>query len=255
MSKKKTGRAELMKDICCSKFDFDYIATKHNMSKPKILDSVQRYVGKCDPELARKLKRNINVRILKEFVASSKSSAAFAQEYRISLPRFIRIVCETVQSTDIVPSDSVADSVFRKAIRGFKMSSTNFPERIVRIVCERYARNRFMLQKDLALPYDMENRAIANVLKRGIAEDIVSDEVADGIYQNILNSHFPCSDRNIAAYDKAFEARRVTKLKKKLHQMEAILYADTDEPVDTISLEKAIINLKEQIDRLESHLT
>lgn len=243
----------LLKDFVCSKYTLDFLAEKYNMSKADILSQTDKYSQKTKSNtLASFIKTKYKKYLLKDFIASFKKPEDFAAEYGLSTTKFLKLMAEIVEDRELVPSDGLADNVYSKAIHGLTVTYSRFPERIVYIIAKRYTQDRHATQESVGIVYDIDKSTVSNILRRGIAEDIIDDDTAELVFSRVVTAFRVCPKYVIRAYEEAFDKRHVTKLKKQLHQMEAMMESD-DESIDYAKLGESIEKLRQQIERYTSN--
>lgn len=237
----------VVKDFAVNSYSLDFLSKKHNLPKSKIIKMVRAYADKTKSlRVSYLLKDKIAKYIIKDFMNYMRSAPEFAKEYGMTQKAFTEFILTSVNDTLLIPSDNVANSVYCRFVsRGVKVPVNLVPARIITYIASTYVADRNLSQVELAAYYNVEGKSIAKMLKRGIAEDIVSDDIAECIYHKINKHVFP-SKESLSSLDQAFEQREVTKVKKEISQLEAIMESD-DDNVNYLSVQSALDKLRTRL--------
>lgn len=185
----------------------EQLAQKHNVSKACIIKCIVDFI-KDHPRSAWRpyLRRKLKVVLVKEFLEFRKDRDDFIEEYGLNEKYFVRIMKEIVDDSSIL-SDSLANKVFIKLVRGHNFKVASVPARIIRIIGEYYVNpNAKFTQEVLGRVYGISDSSISCILRRGISESIYDDTLANKVYMKVSACrYFTQTARSL--YVKAFDLR------------------------------------------------
>ena len=243
-------KKKLLLEFACSKDSLETLSNKYNMDKVELVKLVRFDIQHKRSMSEKKLRKQLNYKLVMEFYNSYLSSDRFSEKYGYEHRAFLRIIEKIVSDSILVPSDKLASEIYAKAMDGSRPLIKNFPERIILMMGNEFVYGKFKLE-DLACKYNINRSTAGKILKRGIAEDIVSDEVADKIYARIAATVYTNVDKTLESYEKAFEQREITKLKKSRDAIKAQLESD-DDSLNYSSLYASLQKIEAKLEKLDA---
>ena len=182
------------------------VAERHQIPKSAVVRALFKYIeayptGNYSSILYRKLK----VEIVKDLLASTGSRKDFANKYGMTLTKLMELVSDVIQDKELIRSNNLANTIYIKLISGSALCVKAIPQRIVHYIGECYINNGCTCNK-LALLYGCHRNTISAVLRRGIAENIFSDQLAEKVYTKMhMNAlHHEAANK---CFELAFEQR------------------------------------------------
>ena len=174
-----------------SKIVFDYIrrsstidsvANEQNESVAAVTAGILRFL-KSHPESSYydKISRKVKVELTKLFLSSKLPAKDFAEKYGLGETRFISLVGEVIDNSQLVTSDALADKLYRKLLYNRTSLGAYTPKRNIQIIAKVYVSSPYITQLEIAYSYNISRRSLASLLKRGIAEGILDHDLAEQV--------------------------------------------------------------------------
>lgn len=189
-------------------FRIEYVAEKLSMSKGDVVSNIFSFL-KTHPESSwyAKIDQNLKKELVKAFLATVKRRDDFAKEYGMTNSQFVALMKDIIEDTKLIPSDNLADRIFRKLTLHNSMTSSTVPPRIIIIMAKYYTCDKTCYsQKSLAASYGIEIASLSCLLRRGISENILDDLLAEKVYAKVRDTkHIPVNC--LRAFDTAFDNR------------------------------------------------
>lgn len=200
--------AKLACDFLGTNLTLENLAKKYSVDKSDIVKAIRKYrKSHLNSNLSAQLDRKLKIILTKNFLSFTGRRDDFAIQYGLSEKEFVTLMLEVIEDTCIVRHDILANKIFLKLTLYKTYSSASVPNRIVRIIAEYYVDNeKHMSQDALASIYGIQRSSISSILRRGIAEGIVDDELANKIYSKVRNCKY-ATNAMIRLYDVAFDKR------------------------------------------------
>lgn len=92
----------------------------------------------------------------------------------------------------------------------------NASSEFISSLAKEYLENDFVTFEKLAKFYDLSPKTISALLYKGIAEDILSNNVSERIYQKVVYSSDKGINQRKLRWEKAFDARDMLKYNQKM---------------------------------------
>ena len=193
-----------------SNLSLDDLAGNCNISKAELVKRIFGYIKQFpEGKLGVLANRKLKFVLTKDFLNYPGRREDFASEYGMRERDFVSLIKEVIEDTSIATSDRLAEKIFQKLTLYKIYTVASVPKRIVRIIGERYVyANEAFKQCSLASIYGIHNRSISMLLRRGIAEGIFSDDLANKVYAKV--NKYPQST-TAKAYSAAFDKREAAK--------------------------------------------
>lgn len=189
-------------------FNIEYLADKFNMSKADVVNKLFKFL-KTHPESSWYAKIYLNLKkvLAKAFLSTTKRREDFAKDYGMSDPKFVALMKEVIEDTNLIPSDTVADRLFRKLTLHSFMTANNVPKRMIMVMAKYYTcdRSNYSL-KSLAASYGVDTASMSAFLRRGISENILDDLLAEKVYAKVRDTK-SIPTNCLRAFDAAFDKR------------------------------------------------
>ena len=212
------NEVKLVKDFACSKLSIAQLATKYEATIPEVIKGIKQFVKNfSNLEWSVKVDRMLKCEILRMFLSSVKKVDEFVEEIGMSESKFIDFIREVIEDREIIPSNSLADRIYRKAVERKRISYNFTPDRIIQYVAYRYISDKHITQALVGSFYGISGATVGHMLRRGIAEDIVDEDTADRIFAKIRTCyHNRTSAAILASYNAAFDKRAQVQHNKKI---------------------------------------
>lgn len=194
--------------------NIDDLTKKHHVTRATVVKSILSFLKKF-PESKHysTIYGKLKLEITKNFLTHIGRMEDFAEEYGFNKKAFVDIMLEVIEDTKLISSSILADKIFRKLTADIFIKAAHVPTRIVQMVANYYTvTTRPLSQRDLAYVYGMDPRTIAAILRRGIAENILSDVVSEKVYVRVKNTQ-KINRAQLDAFDAAFDKRALNKAK------------------------------------------
>lgn len=94
-----------------------------------------------------------------------------------------------------------------------KLASKISPQ-VIKFLADEYTRNKYITLEKLAIKYNSTIKFLSKLLFRGISEDILSDDVADKIFNKIVNCYEFRKKQRATRWQEAFDLRDSLRLEK-----------------------------------------
>lgn len=245
---------DVVKDFAVNSYSLDFLSKKYDLPKGNVVRQIRTFTKNTkNPKVSSLLKEKLAKYILKDFMSYLKSVPEFAREYGMSLKTFIEFVLTSINDANLIPSDNVANRIYIKLVsKDIKIQVKQIPERIINIIALVYISDKRLSQAELATCYNVEGKSIAKILKRGIAEDIVSDDIAEIIFYK-TNKHIHPSKEAMNSLETAFKQREITKLRKRISQLEALMENDEQDGINYLTVQNALDKLRNELSLYETN--
>ena len=193
-------------EFISSKLPLEMVAKQLGITNAECYQAIHNFCkehpqGKLVPTIKRKLKMNLASSLL----SYAGSREKFVEEYGIPDRNLVAIIYSVIEDESMVKTDALADRLFRKLTEGRVFCSASMPKRIVRIIGQYYA-NTKSSQAALAASYGVNDSTISGILRRGIADGIFDDVLADKVYAKIRDCKY-MTKATMKAYNAAFDKR------------------------------------------------
>lgn len=193
-------------DFLTSKLKLEILAEQNNITKADCFHALFVFC-KTHPQssLLPKIRRKLKANIAASFLSYGGARDKFAAEYGMSEHKLISIIYEVVDDHSLLPNDTAADRLFRKLTQGRVFCVASMPKRIVNIIGKYYT-NSPISQSALAKSYGINDFSISTILRRGIADGIFDEELANKVYAKVRDCKY-MTKSTMKAYNAAFDKR------------------------------------------------
>ena len=237
----------IVKDFVVNSYSLDLLSDKYDLPKSKIIQIIREFADKTqNPKTSLVLKDKLAKHIIKDFMNYTKSIQEFSKEYGMTQKAFKQFILTSVNDNNLIQSDNLANTIYRRLIsKGIRLLVSETPERIINYVALAYISDNTIKQSEIAANYRAEGKTVGKMLKRGIAENIIPDDIAEAIYYKVNKCAYSSSE-SLTTLEEAFEKREVTKLKQNIHFLEMQLESD-DENINYSKLQETLDKLKARL--------
>lgn len=133
----------------------------------------------------------------------------------------------------------------------------------IREIANRYLSEDWITFEHLARDYDISPDSISKLLYRGIAENILSDSIADKVFNKVVYANEKGVKQRLLRWEKAFDERDNLKSLKKKESLEKSLkeqialvkfqianHVDIEDAPSLDELENRLFHLESELERL-----
>lgn len=160
----------------------DSVAAEFDQAPASIVKSIMSFF-KSRPESSYRvaIRRKLQIELTRLFIRSNSTLKDFTEKYGIGTQTFLRLIGEVIEDTTLVPSDALADKIYRKLIYNRNSLGNLTPPRNIRIIAEIYVSNPYCSHSSIAFSYGLSRCSIGALLNRGVDQGILSEELADKV--------------------------------------------------------------------------
>lgn len=155
----------------------ELVLTKSDVAKAILHFMRTHPESSYNPRISRKL----SLELIRNFLCSSVSAGEFAEEYGLSAFEFIKLASTAIDDKTLIPSDALADKIYRKLLQERASLGRYTPKRIIRLMASRYVSDTWITQNSIALSYGISRSSVGYILKRGVEEGILDDHLAEAV--------------------------------------------------------------------------
>lgn len=187
------------------------VAERYQIPKSTVVKSLFKYIEAYpDGNYSSILYRKFKIEIVKNLLEYEGSGMDFANEYGMTVTKLMTIVSDFIQDKKLVASDKTANSIYVKLISGKSIYLIKYiPSRIINYIGNLYI-NGNCTYMGIARLYCCNRSTISRIIRRGIAENIFSDQLAEEVYTKARINPYQ-SDATTKCYELAFEERKQNK--------------------------------------------
>jgi len=190
-------------DFLFKRFSISQLATNNQITKADIVKSILSFL-RSHPQSSNKnqIKHKLKIELAKDFLRYPGKPESFCEEYGVNPKEFRKLMREVIDDYNIIPSDSLADKLFKKVMSDTVIVTKCIPKRIVKQIARIYVSSNHITQDGLASLYGTRRETIACILKRGISENILDDVTAEKVIVQVRSYN-----KSVDSYDLAFDER------------------------------------------------
>lgn len=180
-----------------SKITYEYIRGSANISstaeecdipRPEVVKAILSFLkGHPESSWYNKILRKLQIELTKLFLAAPGNAKEFAEEYGMSESKFIGFMSTTIDDTELIVSDSLANKLYHKLLVDKYGLGAQTPKRIIRIIGKAYVSNNWITQDSIANTYGISRSTVSYLLTKGINDEIFDDEIANMVANKVQN--------------------------------------------------------------------
>ena len=243
----------VIKDFAVNSYSLEFLSNKYDLPIKDIIKTIHTFAEQTKSlKTSCLLKDRLAMCIVKDFMNYPQSAPEFAKKYGMTPKAFIEFILASINNTLLIPSDSLANAIYRRLVhKQIKIPINQIPDRIVNFICLIYVSDKKITASGLGDCYNVQGSFIPKIIRRGISEDIISDDLAERIYYK-MNKCVSLSKESLLTLEQAFEQKEVTKIKKSITQLELMLESE-DENVNYLKLQEALNKLYSRLSSYETN--